>query len=388
VTFTYAPIRDDERGRVTDILSHAFALPPADAGPWFERAKLENVHVLRREAAVVGALLEIPMGQYFGGRAVPMMGVAGVAIVPEERGAGAATALMRSMLEKARGRGFAISCLYPATHTLYRRVGYEVAGSRFSVSYDPRAQDVPRVRDVLLRESDGLPEEARALYMRLARHVPGALERGPYIWVRLEKPRGYADAKAFLVYRAQRLEGYVSFAHIGAAGATQILVFDLCAETVEAARAIVRFLGEYRSLASRVTWYGPSADVFTHVLPERFFDVAVEGSFMLRVIDPARAFASRGYPRLADGSLTFAIEDATFGASTHRVTVADGGATVGAASGAPDVRLAERGLAALYSGFHPAGVLRALGELDADDASIERLESWFSGPLPTMREHF
>jgi predicted acetyltransferase len=391
VTFEYGTAAIEEHARVSDVLAHAFAVPSGDVAPWLELARHENVGVLRRDGRVAAALIEIPMGQYFGGRAVPMIGVAGVGVAPELRGSGVGRALMTAMLERARARGFAISCLYPATHTLYRRVGYEIAGSRFAISYDPRQQVLPRADGVDVVETRGIPDEARALYTRMARHVPGALERGHYIWARLEQPRGFPGAKAFVFTRNGKLSGYASFAHTGSiTSSTQIVVFDHCAESAETASAMLRLYGEYRSLASSVKWYGPSADVFTHVLPERYFDVRVDGSFMIRIVDVEKAFAARGWRRDVSGAITFELEDASLAANAgvYRVAIEDGRAVVARAAGSARARLGERALAALYAGFHSARTLRMLGELDADDETVDVLDAWLSGPIATMREHF
>jgi hypothetical protein len=42
----------------------------------------------------------------------------------------------------------------------------------------------------------------------------------------------------------------------------------------------------------------------------------------------------------------------------------------------------------LYTGFHSARALRRMGEIEADDDTLEILDGWFAGPLPPMREHF
>ena len=79
----------DDLAPLGALLAHAFGFPPEDAAAWFERAGSENVLAYREEAGVAGGLLLVPMGQFFGGRSVPMMGVAGVGIAPERRGSGA-----------------------------------------------------------------------------------------------------------------------------------------------------------------------------------------------------------------------------------------------------------------------------------------------------------
>src|SRR4051794_16708654 len=105
--FGFGAAQEADIDRLSDLLSHAFGFPEDDARPWFARAGLENVRRLVRGEKLCGALIEIPMGQWFGGRSVSTMGVAGVGIVPTERGRGVGARLMVAMLREARSRSFA-----------------------------------------------------------------------------------------------------------------------------------------------------------------------------------------------------------------------------------------------------------------------------------------
>ncbi|MBI3925782.1 MAG: GNAT family N-acetyltransferase [Armatimonadetes bacterium] len=71
------------------------------------------------------------MAQWFGGRAVPMTGIAGVAVAPEARARAVGRALIRETLQELHKEGVALSALYPSTLPFYRASGYELAGSRF-----------------------------------------------------------------------------------------------------------------------------------------------------------------------------------------------------------------------------------------------------------------
>ncbi len=71
------------------------------------------------------------MRQWWLGRSIPMAGVAGVKVAPEERGRGVGRALMLEMLAGLEDRGFLLSTLYPATARLYRALGWEIAGGKY-----------------------------------------------------------------------------------------------------------------------------------------------------------------------------------------------------------------------------------------------------------------
>src|ERR1700716_1195012 len=76
------------------LISLAFGTPLEGVNTWLTNAGVHEVRVLREGAADVACALRVPMGQFFGGRSVPMMGVAGVAVAPEARGRGLATRIM------------------------------------------------------------------------------------------------------------------------------------------------------------------------------------------------------------------------------------------------------------------------------------------------------
>jgi predicted N-acetyltransferase YhbS len=67
----------------------------------------------------VGAAM-FHMRQWWCGRAVPMAGVGGVTVAPEDRGRSVARRLMAALLDEVAARGYPLSALYPATMPLYR----------------------------------------------------------------------------------------------------------------------------------------------------------------------------------------------------------------------------------------------------------------------------
>lgn len=385
--FSFENPRETHRARLHDIIAHAFGLNAEDVARWLQRAGEEHVRALLRNDEVVGGLLEIPMGQYFGGRSVSMLGVAAVAIAATERGQGLAARMMVEMLRAAKQRNFAISTLYAASVTLYRRAGYERAGARYCFRVDPRHLEVGREKEISVREIDpkliqesGLPAELRALYTRFASRSPGFLDRGPYCWTRVVQPRGLST-KTFAFYNQSMLEGYVVLAHIMPPSGfpTAVQLTDFAATSPRAVRAIQRFLIEYRSLADVVKWEGGPNELFANMLPERHIDVTLSDYFLVRIVDPMRALAQRGYPVGERSGVTFELEDASLPENSGRYDLGGGGKLV---------RLNERGLAALYSGMSPTHVLADAGWLEADEETQQLLDAWFAGPLPTMRDHF
>jgi predicted acetyltransferase len=379
-----------ERVTLADVLSHSFAFPAADAPLWFERALHENVLAWREDESLAGGLITIPMGQYFGGVSVPMVGVAGVGIAPEHRARGAATRMMGGLVRELHRRGVALSTLYPATVPLYQRAGYERAGGRWRTSV--RSADLPTRVDPALRivplASVG-DDVTRALYDRQARLRDGALDRGPYQWTRITSPFK-SIARHLGIAGPDRLEGYLVLIHTNKGGHdTEVTVVDAVAVTARAADAILATLASYRSLAEEVRWHGGPHDTLTQRLRERFLSVTLTDFWMLRLVDVPRALAARGYNPFVKATVTFAVRDAVVpeNEGAWRVAVAGGRATVTKAK-AGDVALDVRALAALYSGFRSAETLAAddLAEGDAD--ALAAASALFAGPTPALADHF
>jgi predicted acetyltransferase len=394
-----SPAGEADQDALADLLSHGFGFPRDDAKGWFARPGTAlRVYSKKGESALSGGLLEIPMGQFFGGRSVSTMGVAGVGIANEVRGRGLGAKMMIAMLRDARSQGFALSSLYPATLALYRRAGYERAGSHFAGSFDPRNFEVPRVPDVTITEiknasSEGLPPNLRALYRSDATRATGYLDRGEYIWSRVTNPRGLLTTKTFAAAHNGKLEGYVVTSHQMGNDESKITVTDLVATTKRAANAILRLLIEYRSLATVVKWKGNPSDLFTSILPERHYQFAVTDSFMIRVVDVGLAITMRGYPRFASGTVTFDLDDTGLpeNSGSYAVTLEDGKAVVTKSNkqaGGLRVSINERGLAALYSGYSSPHTLAAAGLLEADEDALVTLGGWFSGPYPSTPDFF
>src|SRR5688572_13107573 len=181
--------QDAELEALAPIVAWAFGDKPSGSLEWLRGAGNEQVRIARQGTEIVGGLVEVPMGQWFGGESVRTMGLAGVAVAPEARGRRLAFGLVQQTLRAARERGFALSTLYPSTFGLYRKLGYELAGShcRFSV----QLRRLARAKSPLEVHALGPEHQAEVarLYTDIARSRPGYLDRGPYVWKRVQNPK-------------------------------------------------------------------------------------------------------------------------------------------------------------------------------------------------------
>lgn len=388
-----------ERSRLGAIVSHALGFPLEDHEGWFEKAGHEHLRVLKRGDRVVAGLVHIPMGQFFGGASVPTVGIAGVGVSPEERGAGVGTALMLASLRETRAKGIPLSTLYPATITLYRRAGYEVGGSRFRIEIDPRLLDVDKPAGTAFVEYPGLlraediPNELSALYAESARLQPGHLDRGPYVWERTVSPRGHHGTSTFATKIDGRLEGYVTLSHkLEPGSGSTVTVSDLVAISSRAARAILWLLAQYRSVGRRLVWFGAQVDLFTSQLVEQHHSCTLAHYFMLRIVEPAAALTARGYPRSIATEVVLDLDDRSLpensGVSTLSIANGRGMVTSGAKAGIPRIRLDERALATIYAGHTDAMTAAQAGWIDGDADAVDRVATIFASPPPSMRDFF
>jgi len=373
----------EELGR---ILTWAFG----DLGPpaWLERVGRENLRAARADGKLVGGLGVVPMGQWFGGNAVPMLGIAGVAVAPEARGHGVALSLMRETLSEARAQGIALSTLYPATLTLYRLAGYELAGARFR--FTARLKDLPTAgRDQKVRPiGDADRDAVEKAYATFARTRAGALERGPYIWQRVREPRQGA-ARGFLVPGPDGVEGYLYATQRPiASGGYDLVLSDFVVLTAPAARSLLGFLADHRSTADTVVWHGGFPEPLFLEQPEITTKVELREHFMLRIVHAEKALLARGYsPQNAELELELDDAELPENSGRYRLVVRDGRADV-SRGGNGKVRLGARALAVMYSGFLRASDLARSGRVTGDSASIQTLDALFAGPPPALGDFF
>ena len=87
------PTADDIDG-IFDVRAQAFAVPESDRERWTSLIDPAGMLTAFLGTQVVGSLNVIALGQWYGGRSVPMGGVATVVVRPEHRGEGIAARLL------------------------------------------------------------------------------------------------------------------------------------------------------------------------------------------------------------------------------------------------------------------------------------------------------
>src|SRR5262245_45038439 len=121
------PTAEEVHG-VFDVRAQAFAVPESDRERWTSLVDPTGLVTAFLGSQVVGSLTVLQFGQWFGGRSVPMGGLATVVVRPEHRGEGIASRLLEHSLVRMRESGFPVSTLHPATTRVYRAAGWEIGG--------------------------------------------------------------------------------------------------------------------------------------------------------------------------------------------------------------------------------------------------------------------
>jgi predicted acetyltransferase len=371
------------------LVARSFAVPQSDMPPWIATLGRENARVAERGGRVAGCLALLPMGQWFGGRSVPMGAVVAVGIEPEERGLGAGKELMRAALVEMRARGLALSTLYPATQSFYRKAGYELAGGRYEIKVAAGAIGLAE-RDLPVRRLG--PEDAplvRAAYARAAAQAPGWLDRHAYHWAKIVEWKGEVR-ECYATGADGSVDGYLYFARRrDATGRHDVVVADIVALDARAGRRLLTFLADHRSMANEVSWFGGPTDPLLAMIPEASYRLSLALPWMLRVVDVAAAIEARGFASAIETEVDLAVEDALLpeNSGRYRVRISGGRARV-EPGGTGAIALDVRALAALYSGFHSSEALATLGLLEGAAAEREKLSAAFAGSAPTMPDMF
>jgi len=389
-----------QRGKLAHILSSCFAVSDEESLNWFKRLGEENVRVALRLGEVQGGMVLLPMFQYFGGRPIPMMGVAGVGVSPCYRRQGLAKKMMKQALLEAHERGFALSSLYASSLALYRHSGYELAGGRYKVQIPAELikvkGDTSRIQE--LEEADF--EAVKEVHQRFAEAGNGQLGRPEALWRRARFERDGRPLFGYGYRTAKGLEGYLYLRTERQPGEMHHLLklTDFIALNEAAARGLWALLSNHATTASNVHCFLSPWSLPPMVLEERqALKTRLLDTWTLRILNIPLALESRGYPKAVSGRVSLRIKDKQL-FQNNRAWVLDvdrGVAQVKVDAELPSrlrsshpVFLGPRGLSALFSGHMNPFQLKALGFLDGEDRDLLTLQLLFGGPQPWMIDMF
>jgi len=391
VTIEIRPLREDERERIFTLQQQAFNVPASRMRqmPMWSAGDARGAIV---DGELVAMLRAYRFGHFFGGKAVPALGVGGVAVAAHARGNRVAETLMIETLREFRDQGAVISTLYPATVPLYRRCGYEYGG--YQIRYRAPLEALPRQESPpCLPWDDDELDEIVACHRAWAETQSGVVDRPDWFW--RDRVLNSSEDSPLYRYRVREngvVTGYLIYTqekHGDRPWGFDISCRDLVWTTPGAGAALLAFAGRHRSTGLDLVWTGGPGDALANLLPEQ--EANHDSSFrtMIRLVDVPAAFEARGYPSPLDAAVELQVDDPALGWSDAgwRIETAGGAAKVSPAPGAR-ARVDVAALAALFSGMLSARDARRLGRLVAADEEIATLDAMLAGPPPYINDWF
>jgi predicted acetyltransferase len=379
-----------EAGDVVRYICRCFAAETEGATKWMEAAGQENFRVVRDGGRMVSSLLRVPMGQYFGGQSLSLMGIAGVAVPPENRGRGYARAMMRLGMEEAQRDGFVLGGLYASTQTLYRQIGFEQAAHRHRIEVPLASLGmVERAGEVCVLGQSHM-DEIRACYNEFARVWTGPLDRGQYIWARIQSTRGVTYEPFGVRAKDGTLEGYVYLALTRKTdtGRQSIEISDLAFTNAHAGRRLLGLLADHASMADEFVFFGGPTHPLLMLMPQQRYKTTFKDMHMNRVLDFKRAVEGRGYGATVRAEFEIEIADDLIAENVGRwVVEVDGGCAKVTRGGSGAIKMDIRGFAAVFGGYVTPVQAKLAGWAEGDAASLQSANVFGAG-VPWMSDMY
>ncbi len=400
---------DDELEAELDLRHRAFG--PVDDGD--RPVSLDDVQAsvaagrilgVLHGSALVGTARFHDMQQWWHGRSLPMAGVAGVKMAPEERGRGTGRALMIRLLAVIAARGYPVSALFPSTAPFYRSLGWEVAGGLYETVLPARSLFPLLAPDTALA-SPGTgqralppavrragPDDAAEIIALTGRVHASARDCGPNTRD-AESVRRWLGDRSMFTYLAP--DGFLAYGWHD--GTDEILVRQAIAGSAGTARALWGIVASHATMAKTVRAFVGPQDPVGWLTSEPEAEISRREAWMLRVIDAPAAIGARGFPAAASLSVLLHLDDAALPANSGEwelaVSGGQGTLTPFRTQSAPQlppaapVRLGARGFAALYAGI-PLPTLRRAGLAAGGDPDADAALDCAFGGAPFMVDHF
>jgi len=362
-------------GSSTDDAAHQHIAATVDRGHlwgWVDGGELRAVTRLER------------VDHWFGGALVPCQQVAGVAVPPEHRGRGVASAAMAAAVRQGADQGLGISLLFPAVTALYRRLGWEQAGGL--VRHRLEARHAPAAGEPLRRATPADRPAIRACYRTMCATLNGPADRPGWGWDQLDEvPHTYVldgpdGLEAYLRYEVTRTPDDWQYG---------LGVRDWAATTLRGHTALLGFVGRHGTVGRAIQLHGPWPHPWAFLLPEQDLRRDWSMAWMARGLDLGVAVAARGFPPEVAAAVGISVDDPVLpGARGPWRLEVDGGQGTLTPVDAAAVTLSARAVGPLFTGWVSAEDLARAGLLSGPPRDLATLTAAFAGPSPVQLEFF
>ena len=377
----------DDLDAAFEVRSRSFGLLSPSLRDWWNDVQLESYNEHRAIGAFDGERLVAhakvrSYQQFWGGRPMPMGGVAGVVVAPEARGRGVGSQLMAALAQRSLELGDLVSVLYPATIPIYRALGWEMAGAQYRISMSADALRTLGGSGIPLRTATGsdVMPFSKSLNDRYAAQ-------------RANGPKLLSESEATEQLTGDGVMSYVADGgHVAYEWANEDLAVSyISADTPEVARALWSTLGSGSSVVRNVMAYVAPDDPIHLLLPKEVAHRTYVKRWMLRVMEVQKAVAARGFLPGVTGSATLTIQDLLLpgNSGSWQLEVSGGrGALTPVEATSASLMLGANGFAALYAGA-PVHVLRMAGLASGGEPGAdELLDAAFAGRAAYLLEYF
>lgn len=344
------------------------------------------------DGAVVGTALVRLRGQWFGGQRLDGAAVSAVAVDPGYRGQGLGVALVTCALDAASASGAVVAALVPSAHRFYRSCGFGVAGRRpvFALRARDLLAELPRgPRPDRVRPAE--PRDAAAvadLVAARAATADGAVDHRHHLDDDGDDP---SEPGSWVLERGGAVRGWCLLERRPPTqpGATYDgVVRDLVGRTPDDEVALWRHVVADVPAAAVVHALLPPGSLLEELL-ERQVAPVEDGTWMLRLLDPAAALARRGYAPGTAAEVSLAVSGLPAGPSVLGLRVEGGAAQVGPVPPqAPRAALDVADLASVFTGHLDPVQARARGRLTGDERTAGLLRGVFAGPPAVLTRPF
>lgn len=377
------PAEPTDAAAVARLLSMAFGFDARRATEYIEHAGPGGFYAMRGPSGGLVACSALLMTSHsIGGSDVPAANIAHVAIAPEARGSGLARPLVEALCCEAGARGASMVSLFGSARPVYRKCGFELAGSE--IVYEAETAALPSRTQVEFFAIEPGDLRLRSAYASKKKMEPGHLARAEVHWKELFRQ----PTDALAIYAAGDAKAFQAYVVIDASDPETLLVRDWHAAGGGMAEALLCFLGRFRSVYPKVSWHGGPDDELVAAMPDKGWRLAHQEEWLARILDPVAALGQRGYA-VRQAAFNLRIVEPSHCVDI-RVDLSNGRmkALASSADGLPVVTVEAPFFASLFTGFASASRLMRRGRLSGPPETVQTCDLVFAGPKPWVAEHF
>jgi predicted acetyltransferase len=359
---------------------------------WQAQFPPHNTLVAERDGALMGMATGIPLRTWVGGRELPLLGVAGVAVGWEFRRQGVARTLMQALVRRGIDEGYALMGLYPFRASFYQTHGF--GSVEPEAAWDVPATSLPDAKgDVRELRDEDLPL-VRAVHQRSVEQGSFDVVREEWRWPQFWSAS--AERMRIGAWEDGNLAGYL----IARTGHSRLHVTELVWTSVPALLSLLGFVRTLHDQYERVELRLPVDLSLLAALREPHVGLdpggflatwRVQTTGMARLANVPKALQGRGYPSDASASARLVVAEPNGEETAWNWELENGSCHVspGRAPGLPEVRLSSMTLAQWFLSTFSATQLWRAGALRVDNASaLPALDRAMAGPAPFCRERY